>query len=63
MKKCYVCNKNLTRNEIGLTRKLIDMNAKKFYCLTCLAEYLEVSSEELSAKIEDFKYSGCTLFD
>ena len=61
-KFCYVCRKELSKNEIGLTKKLIDKKANKFYCLTCLAEYLEVTEEELLAKIEEFKEAGCTLF-
>ena len=62
-KKCYVCGKApLTKNEIGLTKKLIDKKTLVFYCLPCLAEYLEVTEEELLAKIEDFKNEGCTLF-
>lgn len=61
--KCYVCGKKpLTRDEIGLTKKLIDRKAPHFYCLGCLAEYLEVTEEELLAKIEEFKEQGCTLF-
>ena len=63
VKKCYVCGKTpLTKNEIGLTKKLIDRKAMSFYCIDCLAEYLEVTSEELQAKIEEFKEEGCTLF-
>lgn len=62
-KKCYVCGKTpLTKDEIGLTKKLINKNATSFYCLSCLAEYLEVTEEELLAKVEEFKNEGCTLF-
>ena len=62
-KKCYVCGKKpLTKDEIGLTKKLIAKDSTYFYCMTCLAEYLEVTEEELLAKIEDFKREGCTLF-
>ncbi len=62
-RKCYVCGKEpLTKNEIGLTKKLIDQKASHFYCINCLADYLEVSSDELIAKIEEFKDEGCTLF-
>lgn len=62
-KNCYVCGKKqLSKDEVGLTKKLIDKNADKFYCMSCLAEYLEVSEEELSAKVEEFKMQGCTLF-
>lgn len=62
-KSCYVCGKQgLSKDEIGLTKKLISSYTDKFYCMTCLAEYLEVSEEELLAKIEEFKDAGCTLF-
>ncbi|WP_243240258.1 hypothetical protein [[Clostridium] hylemonae] len=43
-------------------KKLIGKKAKQFYCLPCLAEYFEVTEEELMAKIEQFKDEGCTLF-
>lgn len=62
-KKCFVCGKNpLSKDEIGLTKKIIDKKATSFYCLSCLAEYLEVTEEELLAKIEEFKNDGCALF-
>lgn len=62
-KTCYVCGKTpLTKDEIGLTKKLISKKTTSFYCLSCLAEYLEVTEEELLAKVEEFKNEGCTLF-
>ena len=62
-KKCYVCGKTpLSKNEVGLTKKLIDKKTQQFYCLPCLEEYLEVTEEELLAKIEEFKNEGCKLF-
>lgn len=62
-KKCYACGKTpLSKDEIGLTKKLIDKNASNFYCMECLADYLEVTVDELSAKLEEFKEEGCTLF-
>lgn len=62
-KNCYVCGKApLTKDEIGITKKIIDRRTTTFYCLPCLAEYLEVTEEELLAKIEEFKNEGCTLF-
>ena len=63
IKKCYVCGKSpLTKDEIGITKKIIDKKATRFYCLPCLAEFLEVTEEELLAKIEEFKAEGCKLF-
>ena len=62
-KNCYVCGKeDLSKNEIGLTKKLLDKNSKRFYCFNCLTEYLEVDTEFLLAKVEEFKEQGCELF-
>ena len=62
-KTCCVCGKNpISKDEIGLTKKLIGKDSQEFYCLDCLADYLEVTSEELIAKIEEFKEEGCALF-
>jgi len=61
--RCCQCEKeNLTKNEIGLNKKLIDPKPKRTFCLDCLAEYLEIDTEFLLAKIEEFKAEGCTLF-
>lgn len=63
MKKCYVCEKpNLSKEEIGITKKLLGESTKKFYCIPCLAETLEVGEEDLLMKIEEFKDEGCPLF-
>ena len=63
-KTCQYCHKNLTRDEIGLSKKLFEAETKqrKFTCLSCMAEILEVSVEDLLAKIEEFKAAGCKLF-
>ena len=60
--KCNSCNKNLTKDEIALCKKLLGKNTKVFYCIECLADYLDVSVEDLEEKIEQFKEEGCTLF-
>ena len=59
---CYVCEKELSKNEIGLTKKLLGLDSQYLYCLSCLADCLEVTEEELVEKIEEFKDEGCTLF-
>lgn len=62
-KSCRVCGKSpLHKDEIGITKKLIDKKAENFYCLACLAAYIEADEDELRAKIEEFKEEGCTLF-
>jgi hypothetical protein len=60
---CGVCGKTqLSKDEIGLNKKLLGQEIKQFYCLGCLAGYLDVATEDLLAKVEDFKMQGCTLF-
>jgi hypothetical protein len=62
-KACYACGKeNLSKNEIGLTKKLLSKNTKVYYCIDCLAEYLEVDTEFLIEKVEEYKAQGCELF-
>lgn len=62
-KTCYICGKEaLSKNEIGLTKKLLAEDSKRFYCLDCLADYLEVDIEFLLARVEEFKEQGCKLF-
>jgi len=62
-KTCYVCGRpNLSKNETGLTLKLLGKDVRTFYCLDCLADYLEVDKEFLLDKIEEFKQQGCDLF-
>jgi hypothetical protein len=63
-KTCYVCGKeNLEKNELGLNQKLFGRKVVRFYCYGCLAEYLEIETEELMAKIEGFRLQGCLLFE
>ena len=61
---CVACGKtDLTRNEIGINKKLLGENIKNFYCLDRLAEYLDVTPQDILDKIEEFKEEGCKLFE
>lgn len=61
---CISCEKKpLTKNEIGINKKLLGEPIEFFYCLECLAMFLEVEPQEILNKIEDFKEEGCKLFD
>ena len=61
--RCISCEKYpLTKNEIGINKKLLNVD-KNFYCLDCLANYLEVDVQDILAKIEEFKDEGCKLFE
>lgn len=61
---CISCGKNqLSKDEIGINRKLINENVENFYCLNCLSDYLGVTTQDILDKIEEFKEDGCTLFN
>ena len=61
--ECTSCRKMpLTKDEIGISRKLLDVDTKELYCIDCLAAYLEVMPEDIQDKIQMFKEDGCVLF-
>lgn len=59
---CCECKRTLKKEEVALSKKLIDVDTEDFYCLNCLADYLECSTEDLKIKIREFKEQGCSLF-
>ena len=62
--ECVSCGKNpLSKNEIGITKKLLGLDSKNFFCLDCLANFLEVEPQDILDKIEEFKNEGCKLFE
>lgn len=66
MKKidCVACGReNLSKNAVGINKKLLGTNIENFYCIDCLAVYLDVTVDELLEKIEEFKEEGCKLFE
>jgi len=61
-KKCCLCEAKLDKDTIGLNKKLLDKSLSRFLCIDCLAAHLDVSVEDLRAKVSEFKDQGCTLF-
>ena len=61
--KCHLCEDELDKIAIGLNKKFHGRKTTMFFCLPCLAEHLDVTIEDLLAKVEDFKAQGCTLFN
>jgi hypothetical protein len=60
---CFICGeRKLAHNIVGLNKKLIGKEVTKFHCLQCLADYLDVSADELEERIQEFKDAGCDLF-
>ena len=62
MASCTQCGKELTRDEIGLHKKLVNRGATEHCCIECLSAHFHVSIELLREKIEQFRKDGCTLF-
>ena len=60
---CISCGKQpLSKDELGINKKLLGEDITVFYCLDCLALFLEVSLEDILTKIEEFKEDGCVFF-
>ena len=61
---CEVCGaSDIEKDVIALNKKPFNRDVKKFYCLSCMAEVLGATEEDLLDKIEEFKDEGCKLFD
>ena len=63
-KCCIACGiDNLSKNTIGINKKLLGDKIENYYCIDCLADYLEVSKQDIIDKIDEFKEQGCKLFE
>lgn len=63
MNECVSCgNRVFERDTIGINKKLLGRGIEKFYCMDCLASYLDTSVEDLLEMIKEFRESGCGLF-
>lgn len=60
---CRQCGADLTRDEVGLTKKLINRGATEFLCYGCMAAHFAVTVEVLRQKAAEFREMGCTLFE
>lgn len=60
--KCLVCGEQVDKISKGLCIKLFGEETKKYLCLECLANDLEVEESELIEKAKEFKDAGCKFF-
>ena len=60
---CKQCAQRLTRDEVAVTKKLINRGATEFMCAKCLADYYNVDESAVRERMEYFRSTGCTLFD
>ncbi len=60
--RCARCGAPLGKDDVAMTRKMINRGAETFYCLPCLADHFELTEAILREKIKEFRAMGCTLF-
>ena len=60
--RCLRCGCPLTRDEIAVTKNLLNPGAERFYCVSCLAAWFQVTPEDIRERIAYFRSTGCTLF-
>lgn len=61
--ECISCHKKpLSKDEVGINKKLVSESITNFYCMDCLSDYLGVDKQDILDKVEEFKEEGCTLF-
>lgn len=59
-KSCYKAP--LSKDEVGLCKKLLGDDGDGYLCIGCLSSYLECAVDDLFDKVEEFKDEGCELF-
>lgn len=62
MDVCEKCGASLSRDEIGLHKKLVNRGSTSFCCIHCLSAMFRIPETELRDMIERFRDQGCTLF-
>ena len=59
---CMQCGRELTGDEIGLHKRIINRGDTSYWCIGCLAKRFCCEESLLREKIEHFRRMGCTLF-
>lgn len=59
---CKTCGAPLSRDETGISKRLLGRGITQFYCIPCLAVLLGVGRHVIRMKIEEFRSMGCALF-
>jgi hypothetical protein len=62
MENCVTCGAALSREEVGLSKKLINRATKECKCRACLAAYYQVSEQRLRELAAHWRSMGCELF-
>ena len=60
---CISCEKELTSEDVGFHKKMVNRGAEEFMCIDCLCEYFGIPREKADEMIENFRRMGCVLFN
>lgn len=60
---CTSCHAPLTKDDIGLHRKLVNRAATEFMCIKCLAAYFGITEKQCRELIDNFRAAGCSMFN
>jgi len=50
------------KDTVALNKKMLGRQINRYFCQSCLAEFLEIDKSNLPVMVEDFKNQGCKLF-
>lgn len=59
---CGKCAAPVSKDEIAITKRLINRGSTKYYCTACLAEAFGITAEDIERSIRRYRQIGCTLF-
>lgn len=60
---CQQCKKEkLSRDEIGLSKKILGRETEVYLCMQCMSRHFGVSEDALNRTISIYKADGCLLF-
>ncbi len=59
---CCKCASPICKDEIAITKRLINRGATQCYCTACLAEAFGIHPEDIERSTRYYKEIGCTLF-
>lgn len=59
---CCNCASPICKDEVAITKRLINRGTTEYYCAACLADVFGVTPEDIRQSIRRYKMMGCTLF-
>lgn len=59
---CCGCAVSIEKDEIAITKRLVNRGTTSYYCRTCLADAFGVTTEDIDRCIQHYKRIGCILF-